>query len=146
MTSASPSSMADQESTDAEILLTLPVEADWLALARTTCAAIAARADFTYDEIADLRLAIDEVCLSLIERAGETGRIELRYSLDHGSIRVDATIESPTRTVVNLVDGTANEFSERILEALVDEHGADLRDGRPHAWMTKRRAERLAGG
>jgi hypothetical protein len=130
------------ESSSAEILLTLPVEADWLALARTTCAAVAARADFTYDEIADLRLAIDEVCLSLIERSGESGRIELLYSLVGNAIRVDATIVATTLSIVPVREGSGNEFSERILEALVDDHGADLTNGRPHAWMTKRRANK----
>jgi serine/threonine-protein kinase RsbW len=131
-----------QAPANAEVLLTLPVEADWLALARTTCAAVAARADFTYDEIADLRLAIDEICLSLIERSGESGRIELLYSLADDSIRVDATIVTTTLSVVPIRDGVGNEFSERILEALVDDHGAGLNDSRPHAWMTKRRASK----
>jgi serine/threonine-protein kinase RsbW len=131
-----------QTSADAEILLTLPVEADWLALARTTCAAVAARADFTYDEIADLRLAIDEICLSLIERSGESGRIELLYSLADDAIRVDATIVTTTLSVVPIREGSGNEFSERILEALVDDHGAGLSDGRPHAWMLKHRASK----
>jgi serine/threonine-protein kinase RsbW len=125
---------------DAEILLTLPVEADWLALARTTCAAVAARADFTYDEIADLRLAIDEICLSLIERSSDTGRIELLYCLADDAIRVDATIITTALSIVSTPEGSGNEFSERILEALVDEHGAGFSDGRPHAWMTKHRA------
>jgi serine/threonine-protein kinase RsbW len=127
-------------SNSAEILLTLPVEADWLALARTTCAAVAARADFTYDEIADLRLAIDEICLSLIERSGDSGRIELLYSLADDAIRVDATIVTTTLSIVHEREGAGNEFSERILEALVDEHGTGFADGKPHAWMTKRRA------
>src|SRR5580698_4729588 len=103
-------------SSSAEVLLTLPVEADWLALARTTCAAVAARADFTYDEIADLRLAIDEICLSLIERSGDSGRIELLYCLADDSIRVDATIMTTALSVVPPNEGSGNEFSERILE------------------------------
>jgi hypothetical protein len=143
MTNTSESAPAvAPESSSAEILLTLPVEADWLALARTTCAAVAARADFTYDEIADLRLAIDEVCLSLIERSGESGRIELLYSLADDSIRVDATIMSTVLSVVPAAENQGNEFSERILEALVDDHGVGLSDGRPHAWMTKHRASK----
>jgi hypothetical protein len=133
-------SAVDSTTPTAEILLTLPVEADWLALARTTCAAVAARADFTYDEIADLRLAIDEVCLSLIERSGESGRIELLYSLADDSIRVDATIVATTLSIVPNHEGLSNEFSERILEALVDDHGAGLLEGHPHAWMMKHRA------
>jgi serine/threonine-protein kinase RsbW len=135
-----PTPAFSTESSSAEILLTLPVEADWLALARTTCAAVAARADFTYDEIADLRLAIDELCLSLIERSGESGRIEILYSLIGHAIRVDATIATTTLSIVPAREGVGNEFSERILEALVDDHGSGLENGRPHAWMTKRRA------
>jgi serine/threonine-protein kinase RsbW len=140
MTNPSQSAAFAPVSRSAEVLLTLPVEADWLALARTTCAAVAARADFSYDEIADLRLAIDEVCLSLIERSGDTGRIELRYALDEDELRVDATIITTGISAVRGRDSIGHEFSERILEALVDAHGGSFSEGRPHAWMTKRRA------
>jgi len=121
---------------ETEVTLVLPIEADWLALARTTGAAVAARADFTYDEIADLRLAIDELCLSLIERHATRGRIELTYTLNSDTLRVEACLtELPLDTPQ--LERAGQEFSQRILDALVDTHA--LREDAPAAWFTKRR-------
>lgn len=120
-------------------MLVLPIEADWLALARTTGAAVAARADFTYDEIADLRLAIDELCLSLIERNSSTGRIELRYTLREGTLRVEANIIEGKTEPLGRSERVGQEFSERILDALVDAHGRSD-DEQPGAWFAKQRA------
>jgi anti-sigma regulatory factor (Ser/Thr protein kinase) len=121
-----------------EVLLVLPIEADWLALARTTGAAVAARADFTYDEIADLRLAIDELCLSLIERHTARGRIELRYTLTGEELRIDACL-TEIGPQNDRIERIGQEFSQRILDALVDSHA--LLDDAPGGWFTKRRAK-----
>ena len=45
--------------------LTLPARPDLLVLARMTVGAVAARAEMAVDDIEDLRLAIDELCLSV---------------------------------------------------------------------------------
>lgn len=123
-----------------EVVLVLPIEADWLALARTTGAAVAARADFTYDEIADLRLAIDELCLSLIESHASIGRIELVYRLTDELIRVEANLLDTKGVDGHHSERAGQEFSERILDALVDAHGK--REDEPGAWFQKRRAPR----
>jgi serine/threonine-protein kinase RsbW len=127
---------------DAEISLTLPVDAGWLSLARTIGASVAARADFTYDEIADLRLAIDELCLSLLERSTPTGRIEILYTLEDETLRVSATISGGSPLDDPDRDVAAREFSERILDALVDDHGSDHLSATPAAWLMKKRSPR----
>ncbi len=48
--------------------LTLPVRADLVVLARFAAGTIASRADFDVEEIEDLRLAVDELCVSLDRR------------------------------------------------------------------------------
>ena len=44
-------------------------------------AGVASRLDFTYDEVEDLRIAIDELCFSLVGRNGRPGTIALRYRM-----------------------------------------------------------------
>ena len=69
------------------IELTLPAEPDLLVLVRFAAAAVAERADFSVDEIGDLRLAVDELCLSLLK--GRTmGRLELRFERGDDSLSV----------------------------------------------------------
>ena len=56
--------------------LTIPVKADLVVLARLTAATVASRADFDVEEIEDLRLAVDELCISVIQDSLE-GRLDL---------------------------------------------------------------------
>jgi serine/threonine-protein kinase RsbW len=127
--------------------LRIPASAEWLALARTTGAAIASRWSFTYDEIADLRLAIDELCLTLVEGA-TAEQLQLTYSLEGETLQVvglatgfaaasnaaAAETEGPHGIPIASAD-----LSARILDALVDEHGLkDEKDGRK-AWLRKQR-------
>jgi len=46
--------------------LTFPVRSDLLVLARLTAAALASRADFGIEDIEDLRLVVEELCLSVV--------------------------------------------------------------------------------
>ena len=50
----------------------LPADGAYLALLRTATAGLAARMDFTLDEIEDLRIAIDEACALLLSDAAPT--------------------------------------------------------------------------
>ena len=46
--------------------LSLPADAQMLFLARMTAAAVATRAELNYEQVEDLRLAIDELCIALL--------------------------------------------------------------------------------
>lgn len=99
-----------------EVHLALPATPEFVRLARVTATGLASRAGFSIDEVEDLRLAIDELCFTLIGSKGREGRLELRYRLQgtalevHGSL--DADIEVPH----------LSDWSDQILDALVDEH------------------------
>ena len=47
----------------------MPAESAYLSVLRTAAAGLAARLDFTLDEIEDLRIAIDEACAMLLAQA-----------------------------------------------------------------------------
>jgi hypothetical protein len=124
--------------------LSLPATAEWIALARTTGAAIASRWSFSYDEIADLRLAIDELCLALIEDGGGE-RLDLVYRLAAGSIEVTGKMQIGTGAApaeVTEADHAISErgLSERILDALVDSHGSGADGSHVRAWLRKDRS------
>ncbi len=120
--------------------LSIPVRADLVVLARLTAATVASRAGFDVEEIEDLRLAVEELCLSLVE-GDEGGRLHLTYTRDEHVIEITCAFERDEQHQPNgSVAGGQDDLSVRILDALVDEHGRETRDGHPCAWLRKRRA------
>jgi hypothetical protein len=121
--------------------LSLPVRADLVILARLIAATVASRAGFDVEEIEDLRLAVDELCLSLIEHNGD-GRLRLEFSMEGSLIEVSCTANSPQEVAPGYHSFVG--LSERILDALVDEHGRQDKDGSECGWLRKRRAHQQA--
>jgi serine/threonine-protein kinase RsbW len=124
--------------------LTLPSGADLLVLARLTAATVASRAGFDVEEVEDLRLAVDELCVALI-RPGTDGRLTLEFIRDADLIEVRCSYEVlETAPSAEADDDLIEGLSDRILDALVDEHGRILADGNEQAWLRKRRARQQA--
>lgn len=117
-----------------EVELCVPAKPELLSLARLTVAAVASRADFAYEEIEDLRLAIDELCSPLVGHTGRPGQLRLQYRWDDTSIEVSCRADDGGD-----VDDEENELSDRILDALVDEHGTSNDSGGRRVWLRKRR-------
>jgi anti-sigma regulatory factor (Ser/Thr protein kinase) len=123
--------------------LTIPVRSDLLVLARLTAAALASRADFGIEDIEDLRLVVEELCLSVVGNETD-GTIHLQYTREDGLITVGCSLSreggSDGRTD-GRADGEANAMSLRIIEALVDEYGENMVADRRQAWIRKRRSK-----
>ena len=123
-----------------DVELALPAKPELLSLARLTVAAVASRADFDYEEIEDLRLAIDELCSPLVGHNGRPGKLCLRYSWGGSELEVSCMVVDNGDGHDEVVAPDENELSDRILDALVDEHGSDLHpDGGRRVWLRKRR-------
>ncbi len=118
--------------------LAIPVKADLVVLARLTAATVAARAGFGVEDIEDLRLAVEELCLSLV-RTDDDGRLNFAFEYVPDAITVKCCFE-PQPGWDGAASGVVDDLSLRILDALVDEHGREQRDGKLCAWLRKRRA------
>jgi len=103
--------------TDDEVRLVVPAMPEYLRLARVTAAGLASRLGFSFDEVEDLRLAIDELCFGLTGSAGREGTVSIRYVLGTDELLVEGEGSFAADGRVEL-----SELSEVILEALVDEH------------------------
>jgi serine/threonine-protein kinase RsbW len=124
--------------------LSFPVMADLVVLARLAASTVATRAGFDVEEIEDLKLAVDELCISLVHER-TNGTLALRFTQDDDTVEVSCTYQPiPGGTVEEQSVPPTEGLSERILDALVDEHGNDHRDGLPRAWLRKRRARQRA--
>src|SRR5688500_20320112 len=70
----------------------LPADSAYLSVLRTATAGLAARLDFTLDEIEDLRIAVDEACAMLLPQALEGAQLICRFTLTSETIEVTVTI------------------------------------------------------
>jgi serine/threonine-protein kinase RsbW len=118
-----------------EVRLAVPATAEFLRLARVTAAGLASRLGFTFDEVDDLRLAIDELCFALIGAKGRQGTVQLEYHVLGDGLEVVGT----GHFVDSGPEPALHDFSEQILDALVDEHDLGGKD-QPHIRLLKRRS------
>lgn len=88
----------DRALAESEIEMNVPAGGEYLSVLRTAAAGLAARLNFTLDDIEDLRIAVDEACSMLLAQADSTSRLDCRFRLSKDSITFRASVraESPT--------------------------------------------------
>ena len=65
-----------------DVELRIPADSAYLAVLRTATAGLAARLDFTLDDIEDLRIAVDEACAMVLPQAREDSDLTCTFDLD----------------------------------------------------------------
>ena len=127
-------SAGDGEIADA-VEIRLPADSAYLSVLRTATAGLAARLDFTLDEIEDLRIAVDEACAMLLPHAVEMAQLTCTFELSPETL--DVTVILPT-TRGQLPE--RDTFSWTVLTALAGEvdSSADA-DDRVTVTLQKRR-------
>lgn len=118
--------------------MTLALKPELMSLVRFAAATLAADAQFSLEEIEDLRLAVDEICLSLTGGGGNAPMC-LRLSSSGDMIEIFCTVAADVLPR-GYGDDPEGEWSIRILDALVDEHGREAYQGECRAWLSKQRA------
>jgi serine/threonine-protein kinase RsbW len=144
--------VGDVEAPGAMVELSIPARPEALQLARLSAGFVAAKARLDYDEVQDLRLAIDELCLSLLRPEGlGASRLLLSYSWDDHAVEVtcmvasdgDGHVAGPGGTSVEPSEGPVGTrlqpgaISRQILDALVDDHAVSVSAGRSYGWLRK---------
>jgi serine/threonine-protein kinase RsbW len=97
--------------------LEIPASGAYLAVARAAATGLAAQLQFTYDQIDDLRIAVDEACTQLMARRGSADVLSVDYHLDGNELCVEASVTAADRGGPMARD----TFAWQILEALSDE-------------------------
>ena len=123
----------DQLRTGGDVRLVVPASPEYLRLVRLTAAGLASRLGFTFDEVEDLRIAVDELCFHLLgngtgadgedDPSGNGRTMDLTYSAGSDFIAITGT------TGLTGPAPEPSELSEQILDALVDEHEVSGADG-----------------
>ena len=88
---------ADCDTTQDHVTVCMPAEGAYLSVLRTATAGLAARLDFTLDEIEDLRIAVDEACAMLLSQAIPGTNLECAFDLgaEQMTITVSVTAAEP---------------------------------------------------
>lgn len=117
------------------VTVSVPASSVYLAVLRTATAGLAARLDFTLDEIEDLRIAVDEACAMLLVQAVPGVDLRCEFTLEQAALQA----------AVSVLTGDGQEpaqdtFAWTVLTALSDEvTSATDSENRVTITLTKRR-------
>ena len=134
------------KSDDDVVLLAVPASGAYLGVLRTATAGLAARLQFTLDEIEDLRIAVDEACAMLLAVASDTpvlgDMVELscRFTVTDDALTVETTV--PIGSPDERLPG-GESFAWQVLSALADEVSASVDGRQASIRLTKRRPQDL---
>ncbi len=104
-----------------DVELRIPADSAYLAVLRTATAGLAARLDFTLDDIEDLRIAVDEACAMVLPQARADSDLRCSFELDDARLTVAVTAECEDPQPPQL-DG----FAWTVLTALTNEARAEV--------------------
>lgn len=77
-----------------EVEVRVPAHNAYVSVLRTTTAALAARLDFTLDDVEDLRIAVGEASALVLAEAVAGSALECRFCLRPGDLVVTLTVPS----------------------------------------------------
>jgi serine/threonine-protein kinase RsbW len=109
-----PDNANDARADTIEVIL--PARVEWASTLRVLVASLGADADFSVDEIDDLRLAVSEVFTTLSDTA-DGGTCSTAFTLHGHSIFVSMRLGGDVAGGITL-----DSLAETILSAVVDEH------------------------
>jgi serine/threonine-protein kinase RsbW len=117
---------------DGSIVLTVPARPEFLRLVRLAAADTGARANFSIEEIDDLRIAVDELTYALIGDDPVDDALTLRYSASPGLVEIEGTCAARAEPA------EVSSLSRSIIGAVVDEYEVYDRDGMRRFRLLKR--------
>ncbi len=114
----------------------LPAASAYLSVLRTATAGLAARLDFTLDDIEDLRIAVDEACAMLLSTAIPGTSLRCAFELEPDLLRIAVSVQTSDG-----LEPSRKTFSWTVLTALAGEVDSSATgDGTVTIELIKRRA------
>nr|WP_157407947.1 anti-sigma factor [Actinomadura atramentaria] len=118
------------------VTVKLPAAGAYLSVLRTATAGLAARLDFTLDEIEDLRIAVDEACAMLLPQAVPGTDLTCEFELTDEAMRIAVSV-----LTVDGAEPSRDTFAWTVLSSLAGEVDAKAgADDRVTVTLQKRRA------
>ncbi len=116
------------------VSLKIPASPAYLHVVRLIAAGLAARLQFTIDEIEDLKIAVDELSAYLTGAQGRAGILELTFDIDGRNLQITGTGRFGPGEKVRT---ELTEFSQMILQTVVDAASLEQMDGVPRFVLLK---------
>ena len=95
------------------VTVRMPADGAYLSVLRTATAGLAARMDFTLDDIEDLRIAVDEACAMLLSQAIPGSSLECSFALSPDDMTITVSVLS-----LSPRPPSADTFAWTVLSAL----------------------------
>ena len=109
----------------ADVELRVPADSAYLSVLRTTAAALAARLDFTLDDIEDLRMAVGEASALVLAEADPGSDLTCEFFMRPGELTIQVGV--PARRPTPPDD---DSFAWQVLTTLASNASASTGDGR----------------
>src|SRR5829696_9762626 len=117
--------MADNTgSSRADVELRLPAEGAYATVLRTTTAGLAARLDFTIDDIEDLRIAVGEASALVLPEADAGSDLVCRFHMAPGRLTVMVAVASSAPSHVD-----RDSFGWQVLTTLATDASLEVTQG-----------------
>ena len=107
-----------------DVELRLPADGAYAAVLRTLTAGLAARLDFTMDDIEDLRIAVSEAIAMVLEQADTGADLVCRFRLEPGELRLEVATSSESPA-----EPDYDSFGWQVLTTLTSSAGVDASPG-----------------
>ncbi|WP_151082890.1 ATP-binding protein [Nocardioides cynanchi] len=108
-----------------DVVLRVPADSAYVSVLRTMTAGLAARLDFTVDDIEDLRIAVGEACALVLPEAAPGGDLEAEFRLDHGALTVSVSVPTEGPSAPD-----QDSFAWQVLSTLATSTSATAGDDR----------------
>jgi serine/threonine-protein kinase RsbW len=101
---------------ESKIRVEIPASGAYLTVLRAAATGLAAGLRFTYEELDDLRIAVDEACAQVLARRDGAETLQVDYATDGSALQVQVALRggSPGEPLPR------DTFAWRILSALTD--------------------------
>jgi serine/threonine-protein kinase RsbW len=107
-----------------QVTVRMPADGAYLSVLRTATAGLAARLDFTLDDIEDMRIAVDEACAMLLSQAIPGSSLECSFSLSPDDMTITVAVPS-----LNPRPPSSDTFAWTVLSALAGSVEAQVGPG-----------------
>ncbi len=101
-----------------DVVVSVPARPEFMQLLRAAVGSVAARVDFTYEAIDDLRIAVDEACARILAVPGTPETLFLRIIPEESGIQVVAYTDGEVQEWPP--EHLEESLTAKILDALTD--------------------------
>lgn len=114
----------------AVVELKIPSRPEFVSIARLAILGVASRAQFSYDEVEDVRLAVGEACTTAVERAAKSNKLDsditIRSEITGSKLSVEVRDDIARQPEMPADDQCPEDLDEQglgalLMELLVDE-------------------------